>query len=184
MATEMRSSREKVLAAITAIVVFGAIVFGVFIEPQLNERKTRLARMNKLKLMLVKMRGDLLMKDRIDKAYLQIEPLMASRGSDQQEISAFTRELSNVYSKLNIKPRSIKILPTDDDEEFSRRLSVKIVMQGHIREILKFILSVENTPNPVRIEQFDLRTREIVDNVQMTFVISKVVGSPEMKATE
>lgn len=180
----MRSNREKVLAIIAAIVVFGGIVFGVFIEPQLDERRARLARMNKLKLMLVKMRGDLLMKDRIDSAYLQIEPLITSNGSDQQEKAAFTRELSDVYSKLNVKPRSINILPTDDGEEYCRRLSVKIVMQGHIREILNFILAVENNPKPVRIEQFDLRTREVVDNVQMTFVISKVVGSPKIRVVE
>jgi len=120
----------------------------------------------------------LLIKDRIDNIYLQIEPLITNHGSDQQEISAFTRELSDLYSNLNVKTRSIRILPTVNEEHY-RRLSVRIEMQGHIREILNFIVSVENTPNPVRIEQFDLRCREIADNVQASFVISKVVAEPE-----
>lgn len=178
MAVITKSNREKLLATITAIVMLGAVIFTVIIEPQLKERKARFARMRQLQLKLTKMKGDLLIKDRIDNIYLQIEPLITSYGTDQQEISAFTRELSDLYSKLNVRTRSIKILPTVS-EEFYRRLSVRIEMQGHIREILNFILSVEKNPNPIRIEQFDLRAREIVDNVQVSFVITKVVAEPE-----
>lgn len=184
MAIKVRSSREKILAISTAIVLFGAVVFGIIIKPQLKERKTRFARMNQLRLMLVKMRGDLLMKDRIDNAYVQIESLITAAGSDLTEKASFTKELNDVYSKLKIRPKSMKVLPADDNEEYCRRLSIRMVMQGDIREILKFVLSVENSPNPVRIEQFELRTRDIVDNVQATFTVSKIVGPPKIKAAE
>ena len=178
MAITIRTSREKLLAAITAIALFAAISFAVIIEPQLNKRKARLAYAHQLQLKLTKMKGDLLVRDRIDNIYSQIQPLIASQGTDQQEIAAFTRELSDFYSKLNVKTRSIKILPTVR-EEFYRRLSVRIEMQGHIKEILDFILSVEKNPKPVRIEQFDLKAIEIVDDVQVSFVITKVVAEPE-----
>lgn len=179
MPITINTTREKLLAIITAIIAFGAIIFAVIIEPQLDKRKTRLARMHQLQLKLTKMRGDLLIKDRIDKIYLQIEPLITSRGSDQQEISAFTRELRDMYLRLNVNVKTINILPTVN-EEYYRRLSVKIEMQGYIRDILKFIFSVEKSPKPVRIERFDLISRETVDNVQMTFVLSKVVSKSEI----
>jgi Tfp pilus assembly protein PilO len=177
-----RSNREKVLVVITVSVALSASIFIVVIEPQLKEHKTRLMRMNQLQLKLTKMKGDLLVKDRIDSVYAQIEPLIASSGTDQQEISLLTRELSDLYSKRNVKTRTIKILPLTN-EEFYRRLSVRIEMSGHIREILDFIASIERHPNPIRIEQFDIKSREIVDNVEVTFVITKVVAKPEKKVS-
>jgi len=178
MMTSAKKSREKVLAIITISVILGAVAFTVIIEPQLKERKAHLAHMRQLQLKLTKMKGDLLLKDRIDDIYSQIEPLIASNGTDQQEISLFTRELSDLYSKLNVRTKTIKILPIIS-EEFYRRLSVKIEMSGHVREILNFILSVETYPNPIKIEQFDIKVREIVDNIQASFLVTKVVAQPE-----
>jgi Tfp pilus assembly protein PilO len=170
-----KNSREKVLAILAISVILGVVTFTVVIEPQLKVRKARLARMHQLQLKLTKMKGDLLIKDRIENIYSQIEPLIASSGTNQQEISLFTRELSNMYSKLNVRTKTIKILPITN-EEFYRRLSIKIEMSGHIREILTFILSVETHPNPVRIEQFDIKAREILDNVEASFLVTKVVA--------
>ncbi|MCK4787732.1 MAG: type 4a pilus biogenesis protein PilO [Desulfobacteraceae bacterium] len=173
-----KNNREKLLATIAATVILGAVTFIAIIEPQLKERKLRLERMHQLQLNLTKMKGDLLIKDRIDNIYSQIKPLIASNGTDQQEISLFTRELSDLYSKLNVRIRLVKILPIVN-EEFYKRLSVKIEMSGHVKNILNFIRSVEAYPNLIRIEQFDLKAREIIDNVQASFLITKVVAEPE-----
>lgn len=174
----LKNSREKVLAIITIIVILGAIIFTDIIEPQLIKRKARLVHMHQLQLKLTKMKADLLIKDRIDDIYSQIEPLVASSGTDQQEISLFTRELSGLYSKINVKTKTIKILPVLK-EEFYRRLSVKIEMSGHIREILNFILSAETHHSPVRIEQFEFKVREIADYVEASFLVTKVVVMPK-----
>lgn len=176
--TGSKKSREKVLAITTVSVVLGAIAFTVVIEPQLKKRKARIAHMNQLQLKLTKMKRDLLLKDRIDSVYSQIEPLIAGSGTNQQEISLFTRELGDLYSGLNVRIKTIKILQVTK-EDFYRRLSVKIEMSGHIREILSFVLSVEIHPNPLRIEQFDITAREIVDNVEASFLVTKVVAEPE-----
>jgi len=178
MMASAKKNREKALAIVATSVILGAVAFTAIIEPQFKERKARLAHMRQLQLKLTKMKGDLLLKDRIDDIYSQIEPLIASNGTDQQEISLFTRELSDLYSKLNVRTKTIKILPIIS-EEFYRRLSVKIEMSGHVREILNFILSVETYPNPIKIEQFDIKVREIVDNIQASFLVTKVVAQPE-----
>lgn len=178
MITGTKNNHEKLLAIITATVILGTVIFIAIIEPQLKQRKLRLDRMHQLQLKLTRMRGDLLVKDRIDDIYSQIEPLITGSGTDQQEISLFTRELSDLYSKLNVKIRSVKILPIVD-EEFYKRLSIRVEMSGHINSLLNFILSIETYSNPVRIEQFDLKAREIMDNIQASFLITKVVVEPQ-----
>jgi Tfp pilus assembly protein PilO len=173
------NNREKILAVITVLVIIGALVFSVVIEPQLKKRQSSLARMNQLQLKLARMKGDLLIKDRIDAVYAQIEPLIAGDGTDQQEKSRFTRELGELYSKLDVTITSTTILPTVN-EDFYRRLSAKIQMHGNVREIFRFILAVESHCSPIRIEQFDFKAREIADNVNATFLVTKVVADSKI----
>ena len=163
---------------ITVCVVACAVVFVVIIEPQLKKRRTSLERMHQLQLKLTKIKGDLLIKDCIDSVYSQIEPLIAGEGTDQQEKSRFTRELSGLYSKLNVTITSTTILPTVD-EQFYRRLSAKIEMHGHVKEVFNFVLAVEANRSPIKIEQFHFKAREIVDNINASFLITKVVAKPQ-----
>jgi len=134
--------------------------------------------LNGLKLKLMKMKSDLLVKDRIESVYSRIEPLIACEGTDQQEISLLARNLGELYSKLNVKIRSVKILPIAR-ERFYKRLSIKIEMTGHIRDVVSFIYSVEVGGNALRIEKVDLQARDITDNVQGTFLITKIVAERE-----
>lgn len=168
--------RERVLAAITVVVVLGVILFTTIIEPQLKHRKELTVRLRLLQLKLSKMKGDLLVKDRIDNIYSQIEPLIADCGTEQQEISVFARELADLYSKL--KPKSVRILPTVKTESHMR-LSVRIEMQGHVRDIFDFIQSIAQHPSPVKIEQFNLNVQDIVDNANTTFLVTKIVTGPK-----
>ena len=120
----------------------------------------------------------MLIKDQIDNVYSRIEPLITSNGTDQQEKSRFTREVSDLYSKLDVIITSTTILPTTN-EDFYRRLSAKIEMHGHVKEVLNFILAVEAHLTPIRIEQFQIKVREVVDNIHASFVVTKVVAEPE-----
>jgi Tfp pilus assembly protein PilO len=173
----MRITRPLLLAALTAGVLLSVGVFTLVVEPRLKERHTRRVEARGLQAKLAKLQADLRVRHSIDQRYEQIAPLIAGTGSDQQEISNFTRELSNLYSSLNVKTRSVKLLPTAQ-EEFYRLLSIKIEMQGHIREIVRFIQAVESHASPLRIEQFGLRARETADEVQASFLVTKVVAEP------
>ncbi len=171
----MRLGRQTVLAGMAVLVIFGVGIFTFMVEPQLRERKACLVRQRELQAKLAKLHADLLVRNRVDKLYEQIEPLIAGTGNDQQEISVFTRELSDLYSALNVRMRSVKLLPTTR-EEFYRLLSVKIEMQGHVRDVVRFILSIEAHAGAIRIEQFGLKAREIADEVQASFLVTKVVA--------
>jgi len=175
MNTGRKKNREKLLAVIAAIVLAGTAVFGIFIAPQLRVRKQLLERMHQSQLKLTKMQGDLLIKDRIDNIYSQVEPLIAGSGTEQQEISLFTRQLGELYSKLNVKIRSVKILPSVN-ENFYRRLSIKIEISGNVKDVLQFICSVETSQNPLRIEQFDLKGLETSNNIEVSMLVTKVVA--------
>lgn len=166
---------EKLLAIITAIVIFGAFIFSLIINPKLAEHKKSLDEAFQLNLKLSKMQGDLLIKDNIEQVYSQIEPLMAGEGTDQQKISLFTRQLSELYSKLNIKINSIKILPVTN-ENYYKYFLIRVEMSGHVKEILKFIFSVETASVPLKIEQCDFKSQDITDNVRASFVIGKIIS--------
>jgi len=179
MNVEAKKSHEKSLAIMAGVILIGAVIFSGIVKPFMSERGLCLERSHELQLKLAGMKKDLLIKDRIDKVYSQIEPLIKGNGTDQQEISQFTRELGNLYSKLNVKIRSVKILP-GVNEEFYRRLAIKIEMSGSVKNILNFIPAVETYPDPIRIEQFDLKPQEIADNVLASFLITKVVGKAKL----
>ncbi|MFC1677364.1 type 4a pilus biogenesis protein PilO [Planctomycetota bacterium] len=181
MNTDKKKNNEKQLAIIAIIVIFGGFIFTTIIKPQLSLRALNLEHMHQLQLKSTKIQRDLLSKNRVDIIYSQVEPLLISSGNDQQEISQLTRELNDLYSRLSLKIRSIKILPIDSGQ-FYKRLSIKIEMFGNIKDILKFILAVETDPNPIRIERFDLKPREIADNVQVSFVISKIVAESKVRS--
>ncbi|MFC1677111.1 type 4a pilus biogenesis protein PilO [Planctomycetota bacterium] len=178
MQLQKAKNREKLWAVITVILLAGIFIFTVVIDPQLKKRQGLTEKLGQLQINLTRIKGDVLVKDRIDQIYSQIEPLIATTGTEQQQISAFTRQLSDIYSKLNVKIRSVKILPATN-ENFYKRLSIKIEMTGNVKDFLRFVQTVERHSEPIKIEQFDLKAKETRDNVQVSMVISKVVCGPK-----
>lgn len=167
------NKRQKTLAVITAAVLGGVLIFITIIDPQLKRGTALNSQMHQLQTRLTKVRSDMLIKDRIDRMYSEIEPLISSTRTDQQEISLLTRQLNDLYSKLPVKIRSVKILPMTETE-FYRKVSLKIEMSGKIRDVMKFVFSVERSAEPVRIERFNLKAKEAADHVQASFLISKL----------
>ena len=177
MKTEAMSKRERLLAILTAATIASVIIATLVIEPQIKRRKAYLAKLHEQQLQLTKMRRNLLLKNRVDQVYKEIEPLAAGTRGDQQEISAFTREVGDLYSGLSVRTRSVKLLPIVH-EPYYRQLSLRIEMQGHVREILRFVRSVETHDKPIRIDELALKARETADQIEGAFLITKVVTDP------
>jgi len=171
-------NREKILAILTIAIIITMMIFISVVAPRLKERKIKLGQLSNLQLRLTKIRSDILLKDRIDSLYQQIEPLLESGENQQQEISLFTRQLSDIYSSLNVKIRSVKILPVSN-ENFYRKLVIKLEMSCPVKELLKFVHELETISEPVKIEKFDLKTADIVDNLRLSLLISKVVAKTQ-----
>jgi hypothetical protein len=173
--TKAVTRREKTLAAATLVVIVGTVILVFVVEPQLKVHRARIAEVRQAQLQLMKMRTDLLLKNRIDEAYRHVEHLIGGHGTDQQEISVFTREVSDLYAKLNLKTNSVKIFPVQNEQSY-RLLSIRIELEGPVQEVLRFILAVEGHPQPLRIEQFALRAQDVIDRVQGSFLVTKVAA--------
>jgi Tfp pilus assembly protein PilO len=169
--------RDTILFGVTVAVILGGLLFAAVVRPQWQRRRQGLQDVRGLQLTLAKMRGDLLVKDRIEAVYAQLQPYMGQHGSDQQEISAFTRDLNDMYSKLKLKIRSMKILPITREPSY-RRFSVKIEVEGASSHVLALVSAVATHPDPIRIDQFDLKAQSVTDQVQGSFAISKIVVEP------
>lgn len=181
MAVNESKKREKLLAVVTAAILGSLFLFTTIIDPQLKKHNALSARLSQLQLDLAKAQNNLLIKDRIENVYEQIEPLITAEGNQQQQISDFTRLLDQIYSKLNVKIRSVKILPVTDEGHY-RKLSIRIEMTGFVKDFFKFIEAVEQHTEPVRIEQFDLTCQESKDTVMASMIISKIVTGKEKSA--
>lgn len=181
MGVKDSKKREKLLAIATPAILGSVFLFTSIIDPQLKKHKALSSRLAQLQLDLTRARGNLLIKDHIEKAYTQIDPLIATQDSQQQQISDFTRRLDQIYSKLNVKIRSVKILPAAD-ENYYQKLSIKIEMTGFVKDFLKFIEAVEQHAEPIRIEQFDLTSQETKDTVMASMIISKIVSTENRPA--
>ena len=177
LAIGIQSKRERWLAVVTGIVIFGAAIFAIVIRPHLSRRHQNIQHLQELRLKLAKMKADVMLKDKIDSLYSDIEPLITSQNTDQREISLLARQVGELHANLNVKIRSMRILPITQ-EQFYKRLAVRIEMAGHLRDVLNFISSVETCQNPLRIERLELTAQEIADHVQATFVITKVTAKP------
>jgi Tfp pilus assembly protein PilO len=168
--------REKLLAIATAVILVSVFLFTTVINPQLEVHRVLSGRLAQLQLDLTRARGNLLIKDRIEKVYTQIEPLIAAQGNQQQQISDFARLLDRIYSKLDVKIRSVKILPAVD-ETYYCKLAIRIEMTGFVRDFLRFVEEVEQRTEPIRIEQFDVTSQETKDAVMASMIISKIVSA-------
>lgn len=170
--------REKILAAITVVIIAGAILNWALVKPQTNSlRQLRLDR-QLLEQKLLKLKSDYRVKDQINEIYTQIEPLMQSKGTDQQEISQFTRQLNDLYGPLGLTIKSVKILPPTH-EPFYRSLSIKIEMSGKIKRIASFMELLTSQPEPIKIESFTLQAQEVADSVSAMFLITKILALEE-----
>ena len=178
MAVKESKKREKLLVVLAVTILGSVFLFTSIIDPQLKKHNALTARLSQLQLDLTKARSNLLIKDRIENIYDQIEPLITAQGNQQQRISDFTRLLDQIYSKLNVKIRSVKILPITD-ENYYQKLSIRIEMTGLVKDFLKFIGAVEQHKEPIRIEQFDLTSQETNDTIMISMILSKVVSKED-----
>lgn len=181
MGLQDSKKREKLLAIITAATLGLVLLFTAIIDPQLKKHKILSSQLAQLQLDLTRARGNLRIKDRIEKAYVQISPLIATQNSQQQQKSNFTRLLDQIYSKLNVKIRSVRLLPPTDENHY-QKLSIRIEMKAFVKDFIKFVDAVEQHTEPIRIEQFDLTSQETKDAIMVSMIISKIVSAPDKPA--
>ena len=168
--------REKLLLVLTVVLVASVFVYSSVIEPQMVKRSQLLDEYRQKQTQLTKMQADILVKDRIESSYQEIEPLIKSTGNDQEEMSAFSQEFQELNSEFSLKPKMIKFLPVVNNQDY-RKILVKVELTGGIRNIVDFISSVENDKKAMKFEKVSFVAKNRDDNIQLSFVLSKVISN-------
>lgn len=167
------NQREKILGIITASFIL-AVLFSIgILEPQIKKHDSLRKKLNDLQVRYTKMQTDLLMQDRIKRSYDQMQHLIEDAETEQQQISVFTGELSDLFSS---KAKSVKFLPSLKEKHYSK-LSIKADMVVNIQYFLQLIEHIRKLNKPIQIESFELRAQEATDLVHVSLVITKIVKS-------
>jgi len=174
------ASRSKLLLCLLVGATLAAFLGSLIVNPQLQRFRRRCRDLQQLQSRLARMRADLLIKDRIDAFYRRHADMLAGTGPDQQEISRFTSTLNELYLPLDVKIRSVKILPVVQ-EPFYRKLSLKMEIVAPAPRILRFIAALAALPEPVKVEQCSIHADETPDSLQAAFLITKILAPPAGK---
>lgn len=168
--------REKLLAIVTGILILTTVVYSSVLKPQINKRAELLSELTQKKIMFTEMQADILIKDRIEDSYARMASQLESDRTDQEEKSIFSQEFQTLNSKFNLKPDFIKFLPMIKNE-FYRKILIKVELKGGINNIVEFISNVENEKQTIKFEEISFLTRDRDDNIQLSFVLSKVISN-------
>jgi len=172
--TSRFNQREKILGLSTAILIASVVFYVGMLEPQIKQHRALQKDLHNLQIRYTKMQTDVLMRDRINHAYEQVQHLIASTETEQQQISILTRELSDIYSNQDVKIKSVKILPSLKEPHYTQ-LTIKAELTGNVRNFIKLIGSLEVLNKPIRIDSFELRAQEATDMIHASLIITKIV---------
>lgn len=168
--------REKFLAIVVGILILTLAVYSLVLKPQVNRRDELLNVLRQKQIMLTKMQADIMLKDRIEDSYARMESLLKSNGTDQEEKSLFSQEFQSLNSKFRLKPKNIKFLPMIKNDYY-RKILVRVELSGGIKNIVDFIKNVDNEKQTMKFEKLSFVARDRDDNIQLSFVLSKVISN-------
>lgn len=173
LSTVFKNKREKVVGVMAGVFLVSVMFYVMVVEDGIVKYRDKTRELESVKIGYFKMRSDMMLKDRITKKFGEIEDSVASAGGAQQEISAFSNELNNIYSKFGVSVRSIKILPVVN-EEFYRKIKIKLEVEGGAKEIARLIEGIEENEQAYNLEKINIKAKQTTDNVVCGFVISKI----------
>lgn len=171
------TDRERKIGRLTLLVILATVVYLYIIGPQLSRYAALQAEVEDLRLSLTQMQSNMQIKDRIESQYEGVRSLVHESASPSQEMSRFARLLSDLYSPLNMQTTSVRPLP-DQQESHFRRFTLRLEMAGAVTEVARFLSSLSQVPEPIRVEWLELTCKDRPDYLAASLVVSKVVITP------
>ena len=173
--TIFKNKREKFIGVSAVIFLVGVMFYVLVVEDGMARYRAKANELDAVKVGYAKMRSDMMLKDRIAEKFGEIESSVVSSGNSQQEISVFSNELNDIYSKFGVSVRSIKILPVVN-EKFYRKIKIRFEVEGQAKEVLRLIEAMESKEQAYRFEKVNIKAKQTRDNVNCGFVVSKIVS--------
>jgi len=181
-------SREGRLGIVLVCILAGVMVDHLAIKPGLERQRALRRELADLRVRWSRIKADLAMQHHVQICWEEIKGQLVvpssselSEGrvtnktsSDEQQLARFTRELADLYDGLAVQIDAVTIMPIVSEEHY-RKLSVQLVMEGSIREILNFLVAVAQTKSPLRLHRIQLSCKDRPDYLRASFALSKIV---------
>jgi hypothetical protein len=173
------TQRERRLAAVTggAIAVAG-FVWGL-VDPQLTRQAALSEEVARKQSLLSEMRQNMLLKDRIERRYEQLQTMIRRPNDQEEELATFTKVLSSLQAGQGMQVGSLRILPPIEEGNYVRLLA-RLEMKGPIGNAMGLLDALSRASEPLRAERVELACRQQVDVVDVSLEISHI-ASPAAK---
>ena len=170
------AKREKRLGAAFAVVAVGAVFYTQLLEPALHRRSLLTQQVFDLRVRLAKMRGDLLLRDRVEQRYARLSSQIRQTVSPDQETARFLVELEKLSAGLALGVTSVKPTPPTVTPTHTR-LAVRIDLAGPTMELARFLGAIEQDDSAIRVERLQIVCRKRPGFVNANLTISKALAS-------
>ncbi len=175
------SKRERKITVTTAIIVGACAIFNLFIYPTIIRWQRLGEEITKLNVDLYKMERNLQLRDRIESEYRKYERQILTTGSNEEEIANLLREVETLSRHIGLYMRSIRPFPIQD-EGFYRKYTVQVEVEGEMRTIGKFLYSLQNSPQLLKVERLQINARTATEMLRTNLLISRVSAGRKKEA--
>lgn len=170
--------RERLLSVATLAVILGALVYTLLVEPQLKQRRRLQRSLADTQLRLTKIERDLHRRHSVDKQYRQIAALLPETIDETREVSLFLRQVRDLYSQTQLKPRLVKQQPITREKGHAL-LSIRLDITAPVEQILKFLESIAKQSEAIAVRRCELKARDVKNTVSASLLVTKVVAARE-----
>ena len=112
-------------------------------------------------------------KDLIDAKYQELIKEISLMPSDDNSDLSFGRQLNEICLSQGLSLSSIQPLPTQVEPTYQKE-SFKLILEGHVNQILDFVATLDQTPEPIRMDRLHIQFGQITDRVKAICQLSKI----------
>jgi len=150
------NTQQTVLAVVTGLVLFGAILAARFVVPAVRQWQDLRVHIEEQTLEFAKLSRNLEVKQSVDRQFATLKPEIWQTESDEIKLSQFLRQLDPLARLPGITPINAKPLPIED-KGTHKIYRVRVSFSGQLPDVLKFVTDLTNGDQIVGLESFALR---------------------------
>ena len=170
------SGRERKVLILTLVIVLGAIVYGLFLEPGIRLWKDSNEQIASRKRLLERNVRIIARKDSAENEYVKFASFIKKVGSDEDEKTSMLKHVEILAAKNNVK--IIQIKPREVEEfEYYKIFSIEIESRSGVEAQAKFIYALQNSPQVLKVTNLRLAAKGSGAGVlKSVMVITKIVA--------
>ena len=170
------SSRDKRIALVTICLVAFAVIFKLMIHPMVKHWSRLNKEVVSQRNQFLRLNRMLEMKEGVEQAYQIYQGAILAKGSEEEEMAGFLREIETLSRPLPIEVTLVKTLQVTN-AGFYKRYAIQLEVVGDTINICNLIYSLETSPSLLKVKRLQLTAKG--DNaIRASMQINKVLVSP------